>query len=159
RKDYLVWLKKYEHISMYVKSQKPKSSTLNTFFSMYSSLEELECLLKYEFLMKKALVEYRKLDFNNDMELLKWLLKYEYNKILAEDVQITMRIYFDTIPKSNIVEILHNIYFDGLKIIYEFDEKYRKLLVEKCSQYPVLYFSEITEDDLSTYPLSYFLNL
>ncbi|WP_231749413.1 hypothetical protein, partial [Polaribacter sp. BAL334] len=77
KKIYVHWLKKYYFLYESFGLSDSLFSNLKKFNSLYYEISELKDFLKSNKSAKKAIKEYNTLDIHNELELLKWLVKYE----------------------------------------------------------------------------------
>lgn len=74
---YVHWLKKYYFLYESFGFSDSLFNNLKKFNSLYYEINELKDFLKSNKSAKKAIKEYNTLDIHNELELLKWLVKYE----------------------------------------------------------------------------------
>ena len=163
---YLVWLEKFYNLKESLNLQAFNYAGLDKFYWLYKRVEELKDYLQSDDLAKEALKEFQTIEKNNELKLLKWLVKYEK----TGDDLVMILFLFEEIDFDNLVD---NAYFkvDGLKIKtldFQYLAKFRCLFDDyywnMLEKYTTFTKEEITRhmnenDEMSNYinSLSYHL--
>lgn len=108
---YLVWLEKFYHLKESLNLQAFNYAGFDKFYWLYNRIEELKDYLQSDDFAKEALKEFQSIEKNNELKLLKWLVKYEK----TGDALVMLLYLFEEIDFENLED---NAYFkvDGLKI-------------------------------------------
>lgn len=108
---YLIWLEKFYLLKETLNLQAFNYAGFDKFYWLFSRIEELKHYLKSDVVAKEALKEFQTIEKKNEVELLKWLVKYEKT---GDDLVMLLFLF----EKSDIENLDSNAYFkvDDLKI-------------------------------------------
>lgn len=130
---YLAWLHKYREIYKVMSIYSPSYIDSDKFYWLYYRLEELAAFLPHEKSTKQGLADFRNVDENEEIQLLKWLSQYEklgydlvmflYEEEMGREEFFDKKEYFTVdILKINTADFKHIIAFKNLFDKYYWDK-------------------------------------
>lgn len=128
----LEWMEKHHNLFNSLTIFDNNYTFLSEFYSTYASLQDLNDFLKLDYISKKAFKEFQQIDVNIEMEVLKWLIKYQ-----AKGLALTLFLYkeaFDPFQKQSEYLMVDNLKIattiieDIAKFKFQFDKYYWPML-------------------------------
>ena len=122
KEEIITWIKKYEDVYNSLNWTNNFYKNHYSFYWTYYHINEIARFLKIENEAKTAIDEFKSIDFNNEIDLLKWLVKFEHlyyelillcaNIVTEESIQTSKTllhkdytIYFKTNILQNCIEL------------------------------------------------------
>jgi hypothetical protein len=140
KEEIITWIKKYEDLYNSLNWRNNFYKNHYSFYWLYSRIYEIYKFLEIENEAKIGVDEFKSIDINNEIDLLKWLVKYEhlYYELLLLCANIVTEESLQT--GNSILHKDYNIYFktDILKNCIDLEELIDKYYNEKLNKYNTL---------------------
>jgi hypothetical protein len=140
KEEIITWIKEYEDLYNSLNWRNNFYKNHYSFYWLYSRIYEIYKFLEIENEAKIGVNEFKSIDVNNEVDLLKWLVKYEhlYYELLLLCANIVTEESLQT--GNSILHKDYNIYFktDILKNCIELEELIDKHYNEKLNKYNTL---------------------
>jgi hypothetical protein len=144
KEEIVTWIKKYEDVYNSLNWRNNFYKNHYSFYWLYYRIDEIYKFLVIENEAKIGVDEFKSIDINNEIDLLKWLVKYEhlYYELLLLCANIVTEESLQT--GNSILHKDYNIYFktDILKNCIELEELIDKHYNEKLNKYNTLSLEE-----------------